>query len=323
MWAGALSITIALSATLLCSGCGRSASHVISAIPHSATEAFCVAEHAGLAEAAARNHVSIYWNGPRGGDDSEQQILLVERAISQGDMGIVLTPNAPFALDTVIQRALRHGLPVVILSSPISLPATPNLSFVLNDVQRSGQLAAERIRRIAGNDEGEIAVAGADPMSPGSTDLANAFEASLAHTAPHIHIVSRLIGPFTFGQAEMAIEKTIAEHPHLVAIYALSVAATDGAVAAVRTSHQEGRIRIIGSDQTLDLLFMLRQGTIDSLVIQDMRGMGQQAVENIVAARNRRAVARVTYHQPVLLNSDNIDSEPIQQMLKMDWRPRE
>jgi ABC-type sugar transport system substrate-binding protein len=135
---------------------------------------------------------------------------------------------------------------------------------------------------MAADEAKEIAVAGADPMSQGSTDLASVFETSLSHLAPRIHIVSSPIGPFTFGQAEMALEKAIAEHPHLDVIYALSVAATDGAVAAVRTSHKEKQVRIIGSDQTLDLLFMLRQGTIDSLIIN-----------------------------------------PIQQMLKMDWRPRE
>jgi hypothetical protein len=71
------------------------------------------------------------------------------------------------------------------------------------------------------------------------------------------------------------------------------------------------------------LLFLLRQGGIDSLVIQDMRGMGVQAVENIIAARQGRSVSAVTYREPLLLDRGNIDNEAIQQRLKMDWRPRE
>jgi ABC-type sugar transport system substrate-binding protein len=318
-----LHVTIIAHMALLCCGCHSVRRHrVISAIPRNTAEAYGVAEHAGLSEAAALNHVSIYWNGPRGGDDSEQQIVLVERAIEQNSMGIVLTPNAPFALDTVIQRALSHGIPVVVLGPSISLPPNRNLSFALNDAERAGELAAERIHRIVG-DQGEIAIAGIDPMSPGSKDLADNFEASLSRLAPGIHTTSKLVGSFTFGQAELETEKMIEDYPRITAIYAVSVAATRGAVAAVRTSRKEGRISIVGSDQTLDLLFLLRRGAIDSLVIEDMRGLGMQAVQNIVATRQGHPVKTTTYYEPALIDRKNIDNEAIQRMLKMDWRSRE
>ncbi len=316
-------LAIMAQIAFLLSGCKvNTHNHIISAIPRSTSEAYCVAEHAGLSEAAARNHASIYWNGPRGGDDSEQQIVLVDRAIEQRSMGIVLTPNAPFALDTVIQRALSHGVPVVILGPSISLPPDPNLSFALNNAQHSGQLAAERIKAIVG-DEGEIAIVGVDPMSPGSKDLADKFDASLSRLAPGIRVASKLVGSFTSGQAELATEKMIEDYPRIAAIYALSVPATRGAIAAIRSSQKDSKIRIVGTDQTLDLLFLLRRGVIDSLVIEDMRGMGKQAVQNIVATRQGRSVQSTTYYEPVLLDRKNIDDEAIQQMLKMDWRPRE
>lgn len=315
-------VVIQVSLLLFCGCQGAHYRNVISAVPRDTAEALYVTEHAGLAEAAGRNHISIYWNGPRGGDDTQQQIVLAKRAVDEGDMGLVLSPNTPFALNTVIQRALAHGVPVVVLGSAISLPPSANLSLVINDEQQSGRLAAERIQALL-HGEGEIAMAGVDPMSPGTTDRANAFERWISQIAPHVHIVSKLVGTFTFGQAEMAVEEVIEAHPHLAAVYALNVPATRGAVAALRTSRREASIRIIGSDQTLDLLFLLREGAIDSLVIQDMRGMGAQAVENIVAAREHRKVAAVTRYEPVLLRRANIDSEPIQQMLKMDWRPRE
>lgn len=313
-------IASAAVVTLCCSGC-RSASsrHVISAIPRDATEAYFVSEHAGLAEAASHHNVSIYWNGPSGSNDNEQQITLAEQAIREDDLGMVLTPTAPFALDTVIERALSRGMPVVILGAPISLPANSKLSFVLNDVQRNGVLAAERIHEVVG-DEGEIAVAGIDPMSPGSASCASVFEAALHQIAPKLRVVNRLMGAYTSGQAETATEQIIEEHPHLAAIYALNVLTTRGVVAAVRNSRRKGEITIIGNDEALDLLFLVRQKTIDSLVIEDMRGMGEQAVENIVSLRKGQTVTPVAYREPVLLNHDNIDTEEMQQRLKMDWR---
>ena len=119
-----------------------------------------------MAQAASRLGVTVYWNGPRGGDDTQQQIELMERAIQQRDAGIVITPTAAFALDTVIQRALSEKIPVVILGASIPFPADPNLSFVINDINQSAKIAADRI--CSGiRKPGEIAVIGIDPVTPG------------------------------------------------------------------------------------------------------------------------------------------------------------
>jgi ABC-type sugar transport system substrate-binding protein len=298
----------------------QSARRVISAIPSDSAEGDFVCEHAGLAEAASHHDVKIYWNGPSGSADSELQISLVDKAIRRNDMGVVLTPTAVFALGTVVERSLSEGVPVVILGSPISLPPNPNLSFVLDDMERSEKLAAERIHRILG-DNGEVAIIGVDPMLPGISERTKLFESALSATAPHIRIVAKSMGSEALGQAEMACSEVLRLHPKVGVIYAMNPTNTSGAVAALHSSHVAHPVSIIGHDQTVGLLFMLRQGSIDSLLIRDMRGMARQAVENIVATRDGRSVSPITYFQSALLTRDNIDTEPMQQMLKMDWRP--
>lgn len=274
-----------------------------------------------MAHAAVPTHTFIYWNGPSGSDDNEQQITLVDRAIARRHFGIVLTPSAPFALDTVIESALTHEIPVVILGSAIDLPPNRLLSFVLNDDQRSGELAAARVHQLLGA-KGEVALAGDDAMWPSSRICARAFEAALHRDAPEIRIVGRLSGDYTPGTAETALERVIQEHPHLDAIYSLRIGITHGAVSALRDMHREGKVVLIGNDQSLDLLFLLRQGTIDSLVVEDMRAMGEQAIGNILALRHGDSVQPVNYHEPVLVTRDNIDTEAVQERLRMDWRPQ-
>jgi ribose transport system substrate-binding protein len=313
----------AVLALACCLGIGcRSSSYrrVISAIPHNGAEADCVAEHAGLADAARRHELSVYWNGPTGSNDNEQQIALMEAAIRKKYLGIILTPTAPFAMDTVIERALALRIPVVIFSAPIVLPSDPNLSFVLNDFQRSGTLAAERVYALIGN-KGEVAIAGIDPMSPGTVTCARAFEEALRRSAPGVRIVSRLTGSYTTGQTETALEHVLNEHPLIRAVYSLNPGVTHGVVAAVRDFHPARRIVVIGNDQAIDLLFLVRERLVDGLVIQDMPDMGAQAVEDVVAMKGHRPVPRVSTYEPILVTADNIDTEPVQRMLKMDWRP--
>ncbi len=308
-----------LLGAVLGTGCHSSGRRVISGIPSDSAETDFVCEHAGLAEAASRYGVKIYWNGPSGSADSELQIMLVDNAIKRKDLGVVLTPTADYALGTVVQRSLSAGIPVVILGSSISLPPDPNLSFVLEDMDYSENLSAERIHSILG-DKGEVAIIGINPRLPGSTERVKLFESKLAGIAPHIRIIAESMGSDTSGQAEMTTSQVLRLHPKVSVIYTLNPTSTSGAVAALHNANIAHPISIIGHNQTGDLLFMMRHGLIDSLLIRDMQGMAKQAVENIMAAHAGRPVTQVIYFKSALLTRDNIDTEPMQQMLKANWR---
>lgn len=181
------------------------------------------------------------------------------------------------------------------------------------------RLSAERIHHILA-DKGEIAIIGIDPRLPESIERIKVFESKLAAIAPHIRIIAESTGSATFGQAEMTTSQVIRANPNVSIIYALNPNSTSGAVAALHNAHLNHNVSIIGHDQTGELLFMLRHGSIDSLLIRDMRGMARQAVENIMTTRAERPVNPLTYFKSALLTRDNIDTEPMQQMLKADWR---
>jgi ribose transport system substrate-binding protein len=88
----------------------------------------------------------------------------------------------------------------------------------------------------------------------------------------------------------------------------------------VRSSGKSGRIRVIGCDQTLDLLFLLRQGLIDSLVVQDTRTMGYLAIGQIAAQQHGDSVPLKTLVQPSLVTRENVDDDGIQRILDSRWR---
>lgn len=308
---------------LLIEGCHHGRSYnAIAVIPRDTAEALWVTEHGGAAEAAAREHQRVYWAGPSDEGDVEQQIALAERATDQDALGLVLSPNSPFAIDSVIQRALSRHVPVVIVGATIPMPAGKGLSFIVDDVRKTGFLAAERMSELLSG-KGEVLILGVNAMSPGNEERAQAFERSLRAIAPQIHIDEKFVDSTSFGQAELAAEKAVRAQPETGGIFSLSIDATRGAIAALRTTHTSNRIHIIGCDQTLDLLFGLRQGMLDSLVVQDMRTMGAQAVKQIVAQRRGEAVPAITYIEPMLVTRNNIDNDAVQQLLRMDWRQRQ
>lgn len=300
-------------------GC-RPARRVIAVIPRDTAEEIWVSEHGGAADAAAERHLDVYWNGPSRDDDVEQQISLSERAVHSPDIGLILSPNNSFALDTLIQRALSRRIPVVIVGADIPIAPQQGLSFVLNDVNQTGRLIAQRLHAVLGS-TGKVALMGADPLSPGRAERAAAIEAALSRVAPGITIEQKLVGPFSFGQAELASEQVIQAHPDLSAIVALGINEARGAVAAVRNTGTSRQIRVIGCDQTLDLLFLLRRGLIDSLVVEDTRTMGYLAVQHILAQRREEPVPGKTLVPPSLVTLQNVDDDSIQRILDSRWRP--
>lgn len=296
-------------------GCARS-SRSIFVVPRDTAEAFWVTEHMGAAEAAARYGVHIYWNGPNGENDVQQQIVLADRAIHERAMGLVVSPSSPFALNTVIQRALAKGISVVVLGPAIPVAPAQGLSFVETDMAQTGKLAAERAESIGG----KVALLGLDALTPGSTDRAEAFEQAMAAEEKPLPIVERIGGPLILSRLEAEAERMLRRHPDVTVIFALNNVSTRAAAAAVLALGVSDRVRVIGSDQTLDTMYQLRLGQIDSLVIQDMRALGQKAVDNIVAARAGKPVALRTIVAPALLTRKTIDDEAMQQKLMMNWR---
>lgn len=315
---GAYCLIIAL---VFLTGCRPSASKLtIAVIPRDTAEEIWVSEHGGAVDAAHETRLHIYWNGPSRDDDVEQQITLSERAVAGHYYGLILSPNNSFALSNLIQRAVSSGIPVVITGSEIPLAPKPGLSFVLNDADAMGQLAAERTNEIL-EGKGNIAILGSDALSPGSMERSDAYENALHHIAPRINIAAKQAGSFSFGQAELASEQMIRANPRLSVIFALGIDETRGAVAAVHSMQRENHIRIIGCDQTLDLLFLLRRGDIDSLVVENTRVMGYRAVEEIVAEKHGEKVPPRVLIQPVLVDRENIDAPAIQEILSVRWSP--
>lgn len=317
---GAGAALLILGVALCCTACRKNSNLTIAVIPRDTAEEIWVSEHGGAADAAYKRNLEIDWNGPTRDDDVEQQINLAEKAIRSGDYGLVLSPNNSFALGTVIQRALSQKIPVVIVGAPVPIAPQPGLSFVLNDAEKMGTLAAARTNEIL-HGKGKIMVLGFDPLSPGSVERAEAFGRALQRVAPGISIVDQVSGSMSFGQAELASEQAILAHPDLSVIFALGINATRGAAAAVRSTKARNKIKIIGCEQTLDLLFLLRRGVIDSLLIEDTRTMGNIAVQQIATQRRGQSVPSRRYVEPLLVTRSNVDDARVQEVLSMRWRP--
>lgn len=299
-------------------GCRQVKRPMIAVIPETTAQELWESEHAGASRAARVLGWDVYWNGPSREDDLPRQIDLVNNAVARGVDGLVLAPTHAVALISPVRSALAHGIPVVIVSSPLATLSNAEVMSVLNDDEAAGRMAADRAAGYLSH-TGTLAVLGVNPNLLGSIRIANALESSLRDRFAGVNLIEKKSTSFSFTEAEETVEETIRAFPRLNVIVALNVTQIRAAYIAVLRMNALGRIKVIGCDQDMDLVFHLRTGEIDALVGQNTMAMGSEAIELI--HRQRMGVRGETnlVVKPFLVTRENVDSQAVQDLLDMNW----
>lgn len=274
--------------------------------------------HVGIVEEAERRGVGVFWHGPSDDRDPQSQIKLLEEAVDSGSYGIVVHPSAFVAENHAISTALRKNIPVVILGARIGLPSNPHLHYILEDTQSEGKLVAERLSSAIG--DGEVAIVGLQPDLPGNRERSESLEHALAAYAPHIRVYRKLSEIERGGSPEEETLRMIRERPQLHAIIALNDHAAARSAAAILAAGPGARVRLISYGQSLNALLLLRSGLIDSIVVQPLREIGAQCIDDVDDDNQRHSNADAMF-PPILVNTTNIDSEAVQRELLMHRTP--
>lgn len=300
-------------------GCNSRPSQTIAVIPQTTGSELWEAAHAGSERAGRETGFHIYWNAPTREDDVEKQIAFLQRVIQNQNAGLVLAPDQYLTLVAPVREVLDKGIPTVVVRSPLSIPAGGGLSYVLNDEEAMGRMAAERLGKILVG-KGTVAVLGIDPNVTGTVLRAHSFAAELAANYPAITIVERRTGSPNTAETQRAAEEILARAPAVSAILGLNSAATQGALAAIRELGKVGKVKMVGCDQELELMAAVRRGEIDSIIVENAYEMGYRAVQLIAERRRGRPVAAEVKLSPALITRENIDLPEVQKILSVDWR---
>jgi ribose transport system substrate-binding protein len=77
-----------------------------------------------------------------------------------------------------------------------------------------------------------------------------------------------------------------------------------------------GKVTLVGFDATADLVQNVREGVIDSLVLQNPFKMGYEGVKTVVDKINGKQPERRIDTGVALLTKDNVDTPEIQKLIK-------
>jgi ribose transport system substrate-binding protein len=293
--------------------CNRDTRKRIAVIPKGQAHLFWQSVHAGAISAARETNVEVVWNGPASETDFTGQLQIVDSMITRRVDAICLAPIDKTAMVSVVERATRENIPVVIFDSPVDTQSF--VAQVATDNYAAGVMAAGRMGKIL-NGKGKVAEVAVEPGSASTMAREQGFEDAIKKNSPGIQIVDK-----RYGWADRAKSLTVAEnmltaHDDLAAMFASNESSAVGAAQALKGRNT--KVKLVGFDSSPGLLDDLRAGLIDSLVVQDPFRMGHDAVMAAVGTLHGSTPQKIQNLPPRVVTKENLDDPDVRKQLHPD-----
>jgi ribose transport system substrate-binding protein len=295
-------------------GCHRTEVRVVGVVPKGANHIFWQTVHAGAIKAAREFHFEVQWNAPTLEVDSSRQIEIVESMINRHVAGIVLAPVDRQALVGVVERAAREGIPVAIFDSAIDTNRV--IAYVATDNTEGGRMAARRLGEVLGG-KGKVGVIGFMPGSASTMEREDGFQSEIRAHFPGIEIVGMQFGMADRAKAMAETENILTAHPDLAGLFADNESSSSGAVQALKSRHLTS-VKLVAFDASDQLIADLRDGVIDSLVVQNPFRMGYESTRAIGLKLEGQTPPAKIDSGATLVKREDLDKPEIRALLHPD-----
>jgi ribose transport system substrate-binding protein len=295
------------------------ADYAIAVIPMGTTHEYWKSIEAGamkakLELAAKGTPVTIIWKGPLREDDREQQIQVVENFVGRKVSAIVLAPLDCRALRAPVEEAVKAGIPVVIVDSPL-LSSAP-ISTVSTDNFKGGELGGRRLGELLGG-KGRVVMLRCQAGSASSDAREAGFLAVMKAEFPGIELLSTdQYGGVTTETAFRAAQNLMNRFgAKMDGIFASNESTANGVLLGLREAGLAGKVRFVAFDVNDHLVDALIKGDVHGLVAQDPVKMGYLGVLTAVAALRHEKVAVSVDTGVLIVTRENMDEPAVSALL--------
>jgi len=303
------------AALLPLAGCKRESKRVIAVIPKGRAHLFWQSVHAGAVAAAREtNDVEILWNGPSTETDYNGQLQIVDSVINRRVDAIALAPIDKKVMVSVVERADREKIPMIIFDSGIDTEKF--VSQVATDNYKAGQVGAARMAKIL-DGKGKIFMVAVQPGAESTMQRELGFEDAIKKY-PGIEIVDKRFGMADFAKSLAVTENMLTAHPEAVGLFASNESSAVGAAQAIKS--RQSKIKMVGFDWSPTLLDDLTAGLIDSLVVQNPFKMGYDSVKAALLKLGGGTPEKIHNLAPRLITKEDLADREVQAQLNPDLK---
>ncbi len=290
---------------------------LIAVIPKGTTHEFWKSIHAGAVQGSRDAGVDIYWKGPSKDDDRDAQIRVVEDAISRRVDGIVIAPSDNKALVRPLEDAVRQGIPVVVIDSPIDWEG--KVSYIGTDNYDGGVVGARTLAGLLGG-KGKVILMRYFEGSGSTMAREEGFLNTIKQEYPGLELLSgNQYGGSTTESCYATAENLLNSYKAVDGIFCACEPTIFGMLRALQDSGRAGQIKVVGFDATEKLLEGLRAGHIHGLVLQNPFKMGQLGVQAMADHLAGRPVDKLIDTGTLVATKENLETPAIQAVIHLEF----
>ncbi len=270
-----------------------------------AGDQFYITMQCGIQDAAKEAGATVDVQGPEKFDPTLQKPIVDSVVASKPD-AILVAPTDVSAMEAPLKAAADAGIKVVLVDTTVEDPSFA-VSQISSDNVGGGKAAFDAIKEL-NPDGGKVLVISTDPgVSTVDARVKGFKEATSADSNfEYIGVQYSHNEPAT---AARLVTAALQKDPDIVGVFATNLFAAEGSATGVRQAGKGGQVKIVSFDAGPDQVKALEDGTIQALVAQQPGTIGQDGVEQAMAALDGKETEAKIQTGFTIITKDNMDGE--------------
>ena len=235
----------------------------------------------GAEDEAAKQNVTITFEGPENESQVDKQIEMLQAALDKKPAAICLAALDSKAAVPLLEKAKAANIPIVGFDSgvdsdiPVATAATDNIA--------AAALAADKMAALIGN-SGKVGVIVHDQTSRTGIDRRDGFVNQMKSKYPNIQIIGPQYGGGDQLKSTDLAKAMIQGNSDIKGFFGANEGSIIGVLNAVKELGKEGKITVIGYDSGQQQIDAIKSGVEAGAITQNPIGIGAKCVEAAVKA---------------------------------------
>ena len=303
---GALAIGLAVIAASATAVAQPAANKNITLMVGVKGDPFYVSMQCGAQAAATKLGYKLQVQGPDKFDATLQNPLLDAVAAAK-PAALLVAPNDVKASAPPLKRIQAKGTKIVLVDTIVT-DKSIGVSRIATDNNLGGVKAADALKQLGVT--GKVLVISTDPgvssvdaRVAGFDTRAKALGFTLVSKTQYSHNE-----PATAAQI---ISASLAKNPDLQGVFATNLFTAQGVSTGVRQAGKSGKVKVVGFDAGPDQIKQLKAGQVQALVAQKPYDIGQQGIEQAVAALTGKPVTKNIATTSLVVTKANLSNPSV------------
>ena len=206
-------------------------------------------------------------------NDTAKQTNDVDDLIQQGVDILLINPVDSSAITPAVESANAKGIPVITIDR--SSESGKILALVASDNVEGGEIAAEYIKQISGENVETVQLEGV----PGASASRERGKGFMNIAEESLNVIDSQTANFDRAEGLTVMENMLQANPSIKAVFAQNDEMALGAIEAIKAAGLSGSIQVVGFDGTEDGINSVKTGVLSATVAQQPEEMGRLALQ--------------------------------------------